>query len=160
MEYLWYALQCVLVIVGFSLVALIYRQYTYWNKRGIPYMEVIPLFGNMAPIYFRRKTVPDYIMDMYYRYSEAKFFGLMDFNTPIILIRDPQLIREITVKNFEYFPDHNSLVDETMDKLFGKNIFSLRGERWKEMRATLSPSFTTSKMKFMFELISKTSKDF
>nr|ARN17942.1 cytochrome P450-19 [Cephus cinctus] len=160
MEYLWHALQCVLVIVGLTLAALIYRQYTYWKKRGIPYMEVIPLIGNQAPIFFKLKTFPELIMDMYNRYPNARFIGMMDFNTPLVFIRDPQLIRDIGVKNFDNFPDHMSFVDEKVDKLFGKNIFSLRGERWKEMRATLSPSFTASKMKFMFELISKTSKDF
>ncbi|XP_011705722.1 PREDICTED: cytochrome P450 9e2-like, partial [Wasmannia auropunctata] len=43
---------------------------------------------------------------------------------------------------------------------FTKNIFSLRGDRWRQMRNTLSPSFTASKMKFMFDLLSKCSHDF
>ncbi|XP_015591510.1 cytochrome P450 9e2-like [Cephus cinctus] len=160
MEYLLYALQCVLVIVSFSFAVQIYRQYTYWKRRGIPYLEVIPLIGNQAPVLLKLKTLPAFIMDMYNRYPDARFFGLMDFNKPVILIRDPKLVLDIGVKNFENFPNHRSFIDEKMDKLFAKNIFFLRDERWKEMRATLSPSFTASKMKFMFELISKTSKDF
>lgn len=84
----------------------------------------------------------------------------MEFSMPGVLLRDPELIRDIMVKDFEHFPDHRSFVDEDLEPLFGKNIFSLRGDRWKEMRNTLSPSFTASKMKFMFDLISKCSKDF
>ena len=84
----------------------------------------------------------------------------MDFSTPGVVIRDPVLIREIAIKNFEHFPDHQSFINEKIDPIFGKNVFSLRGERWKEMRSTLSPSFTASKMRFIFELVSKCSQEF
>ncbi|XP_028048315.1 cytochrome P450 9e2-like, partial [Monomorium pharaonis] len=67
---------------------------------------------------------------------------------------------EIIVKDFEHFTDHCAFLHESVEPLFGKNVFSLRGDRWKEMRTILSPSFTASKMKFMFELISKCSHDF
>ncbi|XP_011705626.1 PREDICTED: cytochrome P450 9e2-like, partial [Wasmannia auropunctata] len=80
--------------------------------------------------------------------------------SPAVLLRDPELIRDVLVKNFEHFPDHRSFLDESVEPLFTKNIFSLRGDRWREMRNTLSPSFTASKMKFMFDLLSKCSHDF
>jgi len=86
--------------------------------------------------------------------------GLWIFFNPVIILRDPELIKEIMVKDFEHFTDHRSVVDENIEPLFGKNIFSLRGDRWREMRNTLSPSFTASKMKFMFDLVSKCSRDF
>jgi len=83
----------------------------------------------------------------------------MDFGTPIVLVRDPELIRDIMVKDFEYFPNHQNIFGESLEP-FNKNIFFLHGDRWREMRNTLSPSFTASKMKFMFDLISKCSQDF
>jgi len=97
---------------------------------------------------------------MYYYFPNAKYVGSMDLGTPAILLRDPELIKNIMVKDFEHFPDHPTFMDESVEPLFGKNVFSLRGDRWKEMRNTLSPSFTASKMKFMFDLISKCSHDF
>lgn len=42
-----------------------------------------------------------------------------------------------------------------MDELFGNSLISLRGEKWRQMRATLSPAFTGSKMRQMFELVSE-----
>lgn len=34
------------------------------------------------------------------------------------------------------------------------------GQKWREMRATLSGSFTSSKMKNMFHLMNETAEDF
>lgn len=39
------------------------------------------------------------------------------------------------------------------EPLFGKSLFMLTGQRWRDMRATLSPAFTGSKMRQMFQLI-------
>lgn len=39
-------------------------------------------------------------------------------------------------------------------------LLFLQGERWKEMRQSLSGSFTSSKMKFIFELLNKSCSQF
>lgn len=42
-----------------------------------------------------------------------------------------------------------------MDELMSKALIVMSGEEWRQMRATLSPAFTGSKMRQMFELISE-----
>lgn len=84
----------------------------------------------------------------------------MNLFTPAITLCDPELIKDVLVKNFDHFTDHQSFIDENTDPIFGRNIVSLKGERWREMRNTLSPSFTASKMKFMFNLVSKCAQTF
>lgn len=70
------------------------------------------------------------------------------------MIRDPELIRQVTTKDFDHFTDHVDLLfREDVDPLFGKNLFALKGQRWHQMRGTLSPSFTGSKMRGMFTLM-------
>ncbi|KAF2881549.1 hypothetical protein ILUMI_24625 [Ignelater luminosus] len=73
---------------------------------------------------------------------------------------DPDLIKQITVKDFDHFLDHNQFISEEDDPLWGKNLFSLKGDRWKDMRATLSPSFTSSKMRAMFGFMTKCGEQF
>ncbi|KMQ83746.1 cytochrome p450 9e2, partial [Lasius niger] len=97
---------------------------------------------------------------MYNYFPDAKYYGTTDIGTPAVFVRDPELIKDVLVKEFEHFHDHRGFVDEKLDPLFSKNIFFLRGDRWREMRNTLSPSFTASKMKIMFDLISKCSNEF
>lgn len=45
----------------------------------------------------------------------------------MLFIRDPDLIKQITVKDFDIFPEHRLIVDEDDDPLWGKNLFSSRG---------------------------------
>lgn len=77
----------------------------------------------------------------------------------------------MAVKDFDHFVDHRVVVDESMDKMLGKSLISLTGQKWRgessgarenvfviifrsiisDMRATLSPMFTGSKMRMMYE---------
>lgn len=72
---------------------------------------------------------------------------------PTFFIRDPKLLKQITIKEFDHFPDHYNILDEKIDVLFGNSLISLTGQKWRDMRATLSPAFTGSKMRQMFDMI-------
>ncbi|KZC03877.1 Cytochrome P450 9e2 [Dufourea novaeangliae] len=95
----------------------------------------------------------EHIMNLYNQFSHLKYFGFFNILTPAIFIRDPELLTSITVKNFDHFVDHVGLVDADLDPLMGKNLFQLRGDKWRDMRKILSPAFTSSKMKVMSQLI-------
>lgn len=69
------------------------------------------------------------------------------------MIRDPELIKEFTVKQFDHLSDHKLFMDPENDTLLGNSVAMMKGEKWRDMRSTLSPIFTSSKMKQMFELI-------
>lgn len=47
---------------------------------------------------------------------------------PTLVVRDPELIKQITVKDFEYFLAHRFFVIEGSDPLWSKNLFSLKGK--------------------------------
>ena len=49
--------------------------------------------------------------------------------SPVLLIRDPELIKMVTVKDFEHFLDHQLSVSEDAEPLFGKALFNLKGEK-------------------------------
>lgn len=72
---------------------------------------------------------------------------------PVLLVKDPDLIKQMIIKDFDHFTEHRVIITEEIDPLFGKNLFSLSGQKWKDMRTTLSPAFTGSKMRQMFHLI-------
>lgn len=151
-----------LTIIICLLMILIVNQMTYWPRKGIPHCPTMPVIGNRFVLSFLGgPTMAEYSIDIYNKYHpHAKYIGLMMINTPIIILKDPELIKDIFVKNFDSCTDHKSFIDERLDPILGKNILSLCGDRWREVRSALSPSFTASKMKFLFELVSKVSQDF
>lgn len=70
------------------------------------------------------------------------------------MVRDPELIKQITVRDFDHFVDHRTYLPRPDDEpLLGNSLFLMCGETWREMRATLSPAFTGSKVRFMFDVV-------
>ncbi|CAL7948655.1 unnamed protein product [Xylocopa violacea] len=153
-------LTALIVIGSAKFISIVYRRCSYWKNNKVPHVWAFPVFGSAWRVLFQRISLRDYSMFIYNYHSDVRYFGVMDFATPTVVIKDPELIKEIGVKSFEHFPNHRSFVTEEMDPVFGKNLFSLKDDRWKIMRNTLSPSFTNSKMKFMFNLVSNCSHEF
>ncbi|KAF5288092.1 hypothetical protein FQA39_LY15517 [Lamprigera yunnana] len=84
-----------------------------------------------------------------------EYFGVHLFTKPALCNRELDLVKKITVKDFDQFIDRNKLIPDDVEPLMDKNLFNLRGQRWRDMRATLCPSFTSSKMKMIFRLLSE-----
>jgi len=109
------------VIAGaLSVYYFLFKDLNYFKKYGIPYKLPIPLLGNLGLSILRLRSITENIKDIYNVHSEAKYVGMFDMTVPIIMIRDPELIKSITLKHFDMFTDHRSFVDENQDKLFGK----------------------------------------
>lgn len=72
---------------------------------------------------------------------------------PMLIINDPDLIKQITIKDFDHFTERRLLFDKNAEPLIARSLPSLTGEKWRDMRSTLSPAFTGSKMRQMFELV-------
>lgn len=83
-----------------------------------------------------------------------RYFGMFQFKSPLLVIRDPDLIKQLAVKDFDHFSNHRDFIfNEDVEPLMGKSLFMMRDQKWRDMRATLSPAFTGSKMRQMFRLI-------
>ncbi|XP_008546884.1 cytochrome P450 9e2 [Microplitis demolitor] len=134
------------------------NQLTYWSRRKIPHLPPVPILGNMmTSMILKRRSPAKFTQELYKKFPGISYLGLMNFNTPTILINDPELIKEVFIKNFDNNPDHLSFITEEFDPILGTNVFSLRGDRWRQVRGALTPSFTATKMKFLFTLMEKVS---
>lgn len=43
---------------------------------------------------------------------------MFDFRKPFYFIRDPEIIKQLAVKDFDHFENHRSFIDEDVDLLF------------------------------------------
>lgn len=133
---------------------------TYFKRLSIPYCAPLPLIGNFLPLICRRKKFVDIIQEYYDRWPNAKYFGIFNFTQPVIVIRDPEVISSITIRNFDNFMDHHGVFDEGVEPMFCKNLHTLKGDKWYSVRSALTPSFNSNKMKMMYELMANCSKSF
>lgn len=131
--------------------------YSYWDRKGFKtYPGVSYLFGHLKSVFLQQKNLCNVFQNIY-RNTNEPFIGIYSSIKPILLIRDPDVVRNILVKDFSNFVDRGVYCDEKNDPLSG-HLFSLSGEKWKNLRAKLTPAFTTGKLKTMFPIIAECGK--
>ncbi|XP_037036008.1 cytochrome P450 9e2-like [Bradysia coprophila] len=133
------------------------KDHDFFKKSGLKAMNPFLLLGNTGSLLMKRLSMGNSILFMYNAFPNEKINGFFDFLSPVYMIRDPELIKKLAIKEFDHFQDHKSVIGGDVDPMMGSTLISLRGQRWKSMRSTLSPAFTGKKMRLMFELIDECS---
>ncbi len=62
-------------------------------------------------------------------YRNRDFLG----TRPVLVVADPQLIKDMNIKDFHIFVDNNDLTSG--DPLNDRQLFNLFGDEWKKMRS-------------------------
>lgn len=151
----------VLFVICVSCVYLLLdRKFSYWERHGIPHLKAHSwLFGNLKAV--GRTNVAEYLGCVYHemrRVGLDKIAGFYFFTEPTLLATDPEHVRLVLSQDFEYFHDRGVYVNEKDDPL-SAHLFSLEGTKWKRLRKKFSPTFTSGKMKNMFEILSKVANE-
>lgn len=141
----------------FFIIFLIYtwfkKKFTFWDLRGFPYMENprIPL-GNFSAVGFT-EHMSDFTRRGYEKFkNQGPAFGCFVSASPCLIPTDPELLKEILVRNFENFHDRGISFHKENDPL-SAHLFLIAGQEWKDLRVKLSPTFTSGKMKMYFPTI-------
>lgn len=143
-------LSFLIILASLTVTAFVYvkNAFSYWKRRNVPYVKPSFPYGNFKNV-FQQKLSFSGELKRLYDVTSGPFYGIYSSFQPILLIRDPNLIRSILVKNFSSFDEHGWYEDEKVDPMYN-NILMQNGEIWKRMRTTLTPAFTSGKIKAMF----------
>lgn len=143
---LWVALLVAFTGALTILYLLLRHTYTYWSRNGFKSIpNVSYIFGHFGPIFLKREIFGRVMIQLYNATSEP-FIGIYSVLNPILMIRDPELVRNILNRDFPYFSIHLDYSKETHDPL--RDRLSLKfGEKWKSWRSKISTQFTTVKLK-------------
>ncbi|XP_019866454.2 cytochrome P450 9e2 [Aethina tumida] len=125
----------------------------YWKNKNVKFITPVPILGNFTKNVLQLESLSDLSMKVYNSFPGERYIGAFQFTSPILVVRDLELIKKILIKDFDHFVDHHILFKPDVDPLWGKTLFSSQGEQWRDLRQTLSPVFTSSKMKSMFLLM-------
>ncbi|XP_016928886.3 probable cytochrome P450 6g2 [Drosophila suzukii] len=148
-----------LLILLLSLLVILYlalqKHYSYWRRMGVCEIKPKWIVGNLMGLLSMQNSPAEFISQLY-NDPEAEnepFVGIHVFHKPALLLRDPDMVRNILVKDFGRFSNRYSSSDHKGDPLGSQNIFFLKNPGWKEVRLKLSPFFTGNRLKQMFPLI-------
>jgi len=77
-------------------------KYSFWKEKGVKFMKPTFPFGNMRDTILRRKPKAEMMKKLYDEFPEEPYVGIYEFLRPVLVIRDPELIKQVLVKDFSY----------------------------------------------------------
>ncbi|KAI1883397.1 hypothetical protein AGOR_G00231020 [Albula goreensis] len=120
--------------------------YSILTRCGIKHPKPIPFYGNM---FLFRKGFFGVHAELINKYG--KVCGYYLGRRPVVVVADPDMLRQIMVKEFSSFP--NRMTIRAATKPMSESLLLLKDERWKRVRSILTPSFSSARMKEMVPLI-------
>ncbi|XP_062860332.1 thromboxane-A synthase [Trichomycterus rosablanca] len=120
--------------------------YSVLQRCGIRHPKPAPFFGNMMLF---RQGFYEAQKEMIKQYGRVCGYYLG--RRPVVVIADPDMLKQVMVKDFQNFPNRMKFNGAT--KPMSESLIMLRDEQWKRVRSILTPSFSSAKMKEMVPLI-------
>ncbi|GJQ79373.1 Cyp6a9, partial [Trypoxylus dichotomus] len=85
---------------------------------------------------------------------KVKHAGCFILIAPIYVPIDLDLLKRIMATDFTHFIDHRIYFNEKDDPL-SAHLFALTGQKWRDLRVKLTPTFTSANMKLMLPIVIK-----
>ncbi|XP_031343244.1 probable cytochrome P450 6a14 isoform X2 [Photinus pyralis] len=139
-----------IVLVAFLGTVFIRWRYTYWKRRNVSYMSPTFPFGN----YDRAYPIGVWLKICYdeFKRRDLKHAGLYIGLRPVYFPIATDFIKNVLQNDFQYFVNRGTYSNQKYDPL-SAHLFNLGGQMWREMRTKLTPTFTSGKMKMMFDTL-------
>lgn len=125
---------------------LVNRHFNYWTIRGVITVPLKSLLGHLEVVLFT-SHVSVQVQELYNAFKgKGVIGGFFNCMRPNVILVDLDLIRDVLVRDFDYFKIRPLYFNPKKDPL-GRTILVNHGEEWKRQRAMLSPIFTSGKLK-------------
>ncbi|KAI7815164.1 cytochrome p450, partial [Rhyzopertha dominica] len=128
--------------------------HTYWTRKDIPQIQPTFLLGLVYDTLKNKENVGMTFAKLHDKIKEKglKYCGVYLFLKPMLIVSDLELIKNILVKDFDHFEDRDFYKNEKDDPL-SSHLLTQDGEKWKNMRKKLTPTFTSGQLKWMFDIL-------
>ncbi|XP_020287841.1 cytochrome P450 6B2-like [Pseudomyrmex gracilis] len=149
------AVVCVIAVIFLTVFYYFCTQtFDFWKLRGVRGPKPIPIFGNMKDVLLVKISMREYMAELYRTYKDEPLIGIYARRTPILIVKDPDLIKDVLIKDFTVFAERGVNFDEKVQPL-SPHLFNLESKRWRPLRTKFTPIFTSGKLKEMFFIVSE-----
>lgn len=132
---------------------------SYWKRKGVKSPPAHIFFGNMKDSILLSKTPGQVMRDIYNSVdAEEPFVGCYLFYKPLLILRSPDLIKQLMIKDFDIFPNRGFGGKSEADPLGYVSLLGIKHPHWKFLRTKLTPFLTGQKLRNMLPLIAECSQ--
>lgn len=132
-------------VAGAGLFYVRFVIFTHWKRLRFDFIAPMLPFGNLSSTMLRQTSFGCNIRQLYDR-STAPLVGIFLLWRPALLVRCPRLARRMLGPDFAHFHDRG-MYSRPHDDPMSDNLFVMNGQRWRTMRAQLTPTFTTGRLR-------------
>jgi Cytochrome P450. len=129
------------------------QNFNFWKDLDVPYVNPVPFFGNLKACVLEEVNNGKHLKNIYVEHSDELYVGIFFSDNPSLLACNLELVKNILVTDFQNFMDRQISTDENTDPLWSRSIFVMKGERWRKIRTSSTPLFSTGKVKMMFFVV-------
>lgn len=124
------------------------RSVRFFKRYNLPYDYGLPIFGSHYRQVFNIESWCATLRKLYYKYGDEPIVGMHDVGGETsFLICDPELVKQITTRDFNNFVNRVAGVNASTDPLIGHQLTNMDTDDWRRIRALLTPMFTSQKFK-------------
>ena len=134
-----------ILLGALSLFVLLYfymtKNFDYWTKRGVYQIKPCFPFGTVSGFFDQSQHLNDMVLKDHLETKDLPFYGAYFLRAPLLFLKDVDLIKQITIKDFEYFVNRNPSnfhgirkTDQLADNILMEQMTSAEGEDWKNIR--------------------------
>ncbi|XP_065369091.1 cytochrome P450 6g1-like [Calliphora vicina] len=149
----------ILIIIILSVLLVWFKiNFNYWTQYPqVPSVKGRILSGNFKDFITFKTNFGYHLRTLYEdaNFKNEAVVGIYGLYQPSLLIREPELIRSIFIKDFDSFSSRPCRSDARHDPLGALNLVFAKYSYWREMRLKLSPIFSGTKLRFMYPLVQK-----
>ncbi|XP_041943109.1 cytochrome P450 3A27-like [Alosa sapidissima] len=120
--------------------------YGYFKNIGIPGPRPWPFLGSFGSMAMKGFHVFD--QQCFQKYG--RMWGIFEGRSPVLMVTDPGMIKAVMVKEF-----YTAFTNRRKDVLSGQladALTAVEDEKWKRIRTSLSPTFTSGRIKEVFPI--------
>lgn len=141
------ALTTLVSLIGGILYLYMIKKYKFWSKRGIPGPKPALIYGNFKHAANLKSTESENVYSISLEYKNEKYVGIYHFWQPALLVKDIELVKRITIKDFDYFVDHPPITGHSRADDPLNSLFTMEGAVWRSRRQVFSKMFTPKKLR-------------
>ena len=123
--------------------------YSLLSHVNLPGPKPWPYVGNLLEVIYKHGGLHKAFIEYDQKYG--KVYKIYMGRDPVIVVADPEMLRQILVRDFDKFRNRPEPIAGNAP--LNKGLFGARDDDWRRVRSILTPTFSASKLKEIVPII-------